>query len=201
MPEPVEIQVALGVGVQPDRPSASQLLDGLEESLDAAILPGREGRGALMLDTDQAETEPEECEGEDGLIVGTDAPRPAEALDRVQDDAKDRNRGLVAHVSQSQTGSGAVVEKPKNGAFAAAIAEVGEIESPYDVRRHGLRPPALDLAADSGDLVLTLPEHRGDEGLADTSPQLVRDTTKAAEVVERDVARPEVGLISELPEN
>lgn len=162
VPEPIEIQVLLGLRGQPDRPLAGQLLEGLEEPPDAAVLPGREGRDSLMPDAEQAETEPEECGGEDGLIVGTDAPRPAEALDRVQDDAKDRdvrrcsglivgprflsaetldrvqddakdrNRGLVAHVSQCQTGSGAVVEKPENGAFAETVAEVGEIGSPDD---------------------------------------------------------------------
>ncbi len=113
---------------------------------------------------------------EDSLIVGPDASWLAEAFDRVQDDAEDRDRGFAAHVAQSQTGAGTVVEEAEDGAFAAALADVGEIEGPDDVGevegpgdvwRHWPRPPVLELAADRDQLVLALSEHVGDEGLAD----------------------------------
>ncbi len=159
VPGAKQIQVLLGLLGQPHGPLAGQLLEGLEESLDVAVLPGREGRSALMPDAEQAESEPEERGGEDGLIVGPDAPWLAEAFNRVQDDAEDCDRGFGPHVFQCQACSGCVVEEPEYGAFTAAVADVGEIESPHDVRRHGLRLSVLDLAADGGDFVLSLPEH------------------------------------------
>ncbi len=57
-----------------------------------------------------------------------------------------------------------MVEEPEDGASAAALADVGEVEGPDDVWRHCPRPPVLQLAADRD---LALPEHVGDEGLAD----------------------------------
>ncbi len=60
-----------------------------------------------------------------------------------------------------------MVEEAEDGAFAAALADVGEVEGPDDVWRHCPRPPVLQLAADRDQLVLALSEHVGDEGLAD----------------------------------
>ncbi len=74
VPEAKEIQIPLGFWGLFDGPLANQLLEGLEESLDAPVLPGREGRGALMPDAEESESEPEERRGEDRLVVGPDAP-------------------------------------------------------------------------------------------------------------------------------
>ncbi len=167
VPEAKEIQILLRFRGLFDGPLASQLLEGLEEPLDAPVLPWREGRGALMPDAEEPESEPEERRGEDGLIVGTDASWPAEVFDRVQDDAEDCDRGFVPYVAQSRAGAGTVVEEPEDGALVAAFTEVREVEGPHDVRGHRLWPPVLELAADAVDLVLAPADHIGDEGLAD----------------------------------
>lgn len=180
IPEAKQVQILLRLSGRLERPMAGDLLEGLEESLDAPVLPWCERRGALMPDSEQAESEPGKGGSEDGPIVGTDASRLAESLDGVQDDAEDADCGFALKVPEYQTGAGAVVEEPKDGAFAAAITDAGEIESPDDVWRHGLRPPVLGLATDGGDLVLSLLERGGDKGLADghlspTSMQVVED--------------------------
>ncbi len=170
VPEPKEIQILLGFRGLFDGPLVDQFLEGLEESLDAPVLPGREGCAVLMPDAEETKSEPEERGGEDSLVVGPEASRLAEAFDCVQYDAEDRDRGLVPHVAQCQTGAGTVIEQPEDGALSSALADVGEVEGPNDVRRHRLGPMVLEPAADAGDLVLALPEHVGDEGLADRNP-------------------------------
>ncbi len=121
-----------------------------------------------MADAEQAEGEPEERRGKDGLIVGTDASGLTEALDRVQDGANDRNRGLAAQIAQRQTSTGTVIEEAEDGALAVTFADVSEVERPDDVRWHRLRPLVLELAANRGQLMLALAQHGRDEALADS---------------------------------
>ncbi len=74
-----------------------------------------------------------------------------------------------------------MVEEPEDGARVAALANVGEVEGPDDVRRHRLRHMVLEPAADAGGLELALAEHVGDKGLADRDPP-----PRSMQVVEGD---------------
>ncbi len=167
VPDPKQVEVPLGFA-SVESPLAAELLEGLEESLDAPVLPGCERSRALMADAEQAECELEERRGKDGLIVGTNASGLTEEIDRVQDGANDRDGGLVPQVGQHQTSTGTVIEQTEDGALAVTFADVSEVERLDDVWRHRLRPPVLELAANRGQLVLALPQHSGDEGLADS---------------------------------
>ncbi len=94
VPEAEEVEIVLGIGFGRQKPLTGELLEGLEEALDAAVLPGRKGGGALMADAEQAESEPEERRGEDGFVVYADGLRLAEAFDGVEDGAEYGDRGL-----------------------------------------------------------------------------------------------------------
>ena len=94
VPEAKDVEIVLGLGAGRQSPQTGKLLEGLEEALDATVLPGREGSAALMANAEQTEREPEERRGEGGFIVGANAPGLAEALDRLEDDAEDGDRGL-----------------------------------------------------------------------------------------------------------
>ncbi len=176
VPETKEIQILLGRHAWLQGPQADELLEGLEESFDPPILPGREGRGELMPDAEQAQPEPEERRSEHGFVVGADASGLAEELDRVQDGAEYRAGGLGPQIAQRQAGTGTVIEEAEDGSLAATLADVGQVERPDDVRWHRLWFLVLELAADASQLVLALPQHGGDEGLADghVSPMLVQ---------------------------
>ncbi len=176
IPEPKEVQILLGFRGLLDWPLTDEFLEGLEETLDPPVLPRREGRRALMPNAEQEEPEAEESRGEDRLVVGADASGLAEELDRIQDRAKDRDRGLAPQITQCQTGTGTVIEEAEDGSLAATLADVGQVERPNDIRWHRLGFLVLELAADRSQLVLALPQHGGDEGLADghVSPMLVQ---------------------------
>ncbi len=91
VPETKECKILLRFRGRVEGPLADKFLEGLEEPLHAPVLPGREGRDALMPDTEQAKSEMEELRREDGFIVGTDVSGLAEALDCIEDRAKDRD--------------------------------------------------------------------------------------------------------------
>ncbi len=190
VPTAKDVQVLLGCRVPIHRPLAGQLFESPKESLHPAVLPRREGSRALMPDAEKTQPKTKECRREHRLVVGTDASRLTELLDRIKDLAKDRDRRLAPQVAQRQTGSRAVVEKPEDGALSLRPTDIRKIECPDDVWRHRSRPLVLELATDARKLVLTVPQHRRNERLADrhlspTLVQMIKDDRDLSAAVKR----------------
>ncbi len=139
VPEAEDVEILLRIDGRRKNQLVAELLERLEEALDAAILPRREWGGALMADAEQAESESEERRGERGFIVGTDGSRLAEAFDRVQDGAEDGDRGLGPKVGQSEAGAGAVIEEAvsrnRGGSTTATGTWCGASSTTWRTRR------------------------------------------------------------------
>ena len=54
VPEANEIEIVPGIDGRRQKPLPGEVLEGFEQALDVAVLPGREGGGALMTDAEQA---------------------------------------------------------------------------------------------------------------------------------------------------
>ena len=96
------------------KPGEDALLEGSEEALDATVLPGCEGGGALVANAEAAKGEAEETGGEDRLVVGAEDAGAAEAFDGVEGCSEQGDRRAGAELAEGEAGAGAVVEQAKD---------------------------------------------------------------------------------------
>lgn len=146
-------------------PWQDAVLEGGEELLDPAVLPGREGDGGAVANAEERQRPAEEPGGEDGLVVGAEDARSAVALDGVEQGAKERDGGAGAQLAEGEAGAGVVVEQAEDGARSARVGEEGEVEHPEEVARDAAGPAVLGVAPEAEDLFFLAAEHVGGEGL------------------------------------
>jgi hypothetical protein len=118
---------------------AEAALESSEEPLDPAVLPRSERSGALVTDSQDREADTHERRREEGLVVRAQGARPSKALDGIEQEAEDGDRGFALEMSQSHAETGAMVEDAqKCRRFLPVIREEREVEAPDDIAGSGL---------------------------------------------------------------
>ena len=109
-----------------DVPLPPSLLEGSEESLDPAVLPGCEGRDSLMTNSEDRQGHAEGPRRENGFVVRTDDLGRAVSLDGVEQPTDQCNGGFAAQCGECKAGPGTVVDQPEERPWSVLASNVGQ---------------------------------------------------------------------------
>ena len=147
------------------------LLEGAEESLDPAVLPGTAGIRALMTDAEQKERKAEHFGSDDRLVIGPDRLGLAVAFYGLAEFQDQCPGGFTLQRFQPQRGAAGVLENGKyhpGGAVERCFA--GEIQAPDEVSGNRPGRGVLDAAPLDCDLVEALADDLIHPGFAYCHP-------------------------------
>lgn len=131
VPEPEWHQRRVELVTIDDAPPIEPGLERAEEAFDATVLPGAVPFGGLMTDAEPGQREAEQPALEDRLVVGTDRPGFAVALDGVEQHTQEGDRSLVLQDLQAQAPARAVIEQAEDEVkppFGVGLA--GAVDTP-----------------------------------------------------------------------
>lgn len=142
-------------------------LEGAEEPLDPAVLPGAAGIDALVPDAKVPERQAEPDGGEHRLVVGPEDLGFSISPDGLEEMAQQGRGTFVPQRRETERQSTPVLDDPEERVqHALSVGRPGEIHPPEEVPRDPPGPGVLDLAAQHLDFVLMVPNDRMDERLA-----------------------------------